>query len=133
MLLLDIDKCFGCLACRRAEPALTALIERGIRAAVCRKCANPPCVAACPVGALIKNNEGLIERLTMRCTGCRQCSPACPVGANPAELLDYRMPSEHRIRTSACKNNAMNESDTLPEGWIEIPGKIGLSPDNWRG
>ncbi|NLB35457.1 MAG: hypothetical protein GX817_06570 [Elusimicrobia bacterium] len=132
MLLLDIEKCFGCSECKGGNPGLKALVEYVIRASVCRKCLNPPCVAACPVEALVKNKDGLIDRLTMQCVGCRQCSPACPVGANPDWLLDYKVYPDNKINPEICKKGALTVSEFLPEGWEEISENIGLPIQRWR-
>ncbi|UCD57991.1 MAG: 4Fe-4S binding protein [Candidatus Hydrogenedentota bacterium] len=49
---------------------------------VCSHCESPPCVAACPEGALYKDGEAAPTLLDeSKCTGCEQCIDACPVGA----------------------------------------------------
>ncbi len=49
---------------------------------ICSHCENPPCVAACPVGALTKEGEGTPTLLDVsQCDGCGVCIDACPVGA----------------------------------------------------
>jgi formate dehydrogenase iron-sulfur subunit len=46
----------------------------------CMHCAEPGCVAACPVGALRKTAEGPVVYDDARCIGCRYCMLACPFG-----------------------------------------------------
>lgn len=58
----------------RAEPALDIAIT-------CRQCADPPCAAACPTGAIRKRRDGLVEVEEARCIGCGACVEACPFGA----------------------------------------------------
>jgi len=44
----------------------------------CMHCINPACVSVCPVGALIKTEEGPVIYRDKRCFGCRYCMAACP-------------------------------------------------------
>ena len=49
---------------------------------VCRQCAKPPCVAACPYGAMYRNLElGVPIIDSTKCTGCMACLTACPFAA----------------------------------------------------
>ncbi len=49
---------------------------------VCSHCENPPCVAACPPGALYKEDGSAPTLLDeSKCDGCGVCIEACPVGA----------------------------------------------------
>ncbi|MGC2423225.1 MAG: 4Fe-4S dicluster domain-containing protein [Nitrospirota bacterium] len=44
----------------------------------CMHCVDPACVAACPCGALTKNQLGPVEYHRKNCIGCRYCMLACP-------------------------------------------------------
>lgn len=44
----------------------------------CMHCLDPSCVSACTVGALQKNEDGIITYDNERCIGCRYCMYACP-------------------------------------------------------
>jgi formate dehydrogenase iron-sulfur subunit len=46
----------------------------------CMHCEDPGCVAACPVGALKKTDDGPVIYEDKRCIGCRYCMVACPFG-----------------------------------------------------
>jgi len=49
---------------------------------VCRHCRRAPCVAACPTGALHRDEEqGVVRVRGAECTGCGACAQACPFGA----------------------------------------------------
>jgi anaerobic dimethyl sulfoxide reductase subunit B (iron-sulfur subunit) len=48
----------------------------------CNHCDNPACVAACPTGAMQKDEEtGLVFTDRNVCIGCMQCRSACPYDA----------------------------------------------------
>ncbi len=48
----------------------------------CNHCANPACLASCPVGAIAKDAAtGLVQIDQAQCIGCRYCEWACPYGA----------------------------------------------------
>ncbi|MDR1713141.1 MAG: 4Fe-4S dicluster domain-containing protein [Coriobacteriales bacterium] len=48
----------------------------------CMHCAAPACVAACPAGALQKEEaDGIVWRDEELCIGCGTCAQACPFGA----------------------------------------------------
>jgi len=47
----------------------------------CLMCKKPECVAACPRGAIVKREDGLVLLDKERCDGCGACVEACPFGA----------------------------------------------------
>lgn len=47
---------------------------------VCKHCANPGCMEACPTGALIRNEFGDVYLQPDICNGCGYCVPSCPFG-----------------------------------------------------
>ena len=57
------------------NPSLSYLIN------TCFHCAEPPCLPACPVGAITKREEdGIVVVNKENCTGCGICYDACPYG-----------------------------------------------------
>jgi len=96
-ILVREDVCSGCRACEVACVAwhegrfgsATARIRviktepLGMdRPQVCRLCRHPLCVAACPTGALYKDDAtGAVLLRPDDCTGCSACVEACPFGA----------------------------------------------------
>jgi tetrathionate reductase subunit B len=48
---------------------------------LCMQCEDPPCVAACPVSATYKTEDGVVLVDEQRCIGCGYCVVACPYGA----------------------------------------------------
>ncbi len=96
-LIVTPELCSGCRAC---EVACVAYHEGHFGTAtarlkvmkqeeigldypnVCRLCSRPPCVAACPVGALRKDDStGAILLSEEECFGCGACVSECPFGA----------------------------------------------------
>lgn len=53
----------------------------------CNHCAEPACMAVCPVGAILKLDDGTIVILEDVCIGCDACIAACPYGV-PQKMED---------------------------------------------
>jgi tetrathionate reductase subunit B len=47
----------------------------------CMQCEDPSCVAACPVGATFRRDDGVVVIDPAKCIGCGNCVTACPYGA----------------------------------------------------
>jgi Fe-S-cluster-containing dehydrogenase component len=96
LLIVDVDRCVGCMSCmfacsrRFGEGGLAKSaihissvggVERGFRVVVCRACEDPPCAAVCPTNALVKREGGGVLLYPNKCIGCERCREACPIGA----------------------------------------------------
>ena len=55
---------------------------------VCKHCHNPPCMEACPTGALFKTEFDTVVVQQDICNGCGYCIPACPFGVIDVNLVD---------------------------------------------
>ena len=55
---------------------------------VCKHCHNPPCLEACPTGALWKSEFDTVVVQQDICNGCGYCVPACPFGVIDLSELD---------------------------------------------
>lgn len=98
--VIDHRKCIGCHACTVACKAehLVALgvtrtyvkqVEVGVWPAVrrqfqvtrCNQCDDPPCVHICPVTAMFRRPDGIVDFDREVCIGCKACIAACPYDA----------------------------------------------------
>lgn len=94
-VVADPGVCIGCKTCMAAclakhdvpgdvaQARLNLVTTLSVSApVVCHHCADAPCVAACPVGALYQDDEAhRVGVRAERCIGCRGCVMACPYGA----------------------------------------------------
>jgi Fe-S-cluster-containing dehydrogenase component len=91
-LMVLRKECMGCHACEVAckqeheldvGPRLIKVIERAPYYApiYCHHCAKPPCRDSCPVGAISRNEWGIVRVDEELCIGCQACVEACPFGA----------------------------------------------------
>jgi formate dehydrogenase iron-sulfur subunit len=55
---------------------------------VCKHCHNPPCLEACPTGALFKTEFDTVVVQQDICNGCGYCVPACPFGVVDLNPVD---------------------------------------------
>lgn len=98
--IIDNRKCIGCHACTVACKAehdvpigvnrtWVKYIEKGefphtrriFSVMRCNHCEEAPCVAICPVTALYKREDGIVDFDNRRCIGCKACTQACPYDA----------------------------------------------------
>ena len=97
VLVVDHEKCNGCtycvLVCSMAHEGVVQRSRSRIQVfrseekvffvpTLCEHCEDPPCVEACPVGAISKDSEtGLVSVDENACTACGVCVEVCPYHA----------------------------------------------------
>lgn len=98
--VINHDDCIGCHACTVACKAENAVPVGSFRTSVkytevglfpdvrrmflvqrCNHCTDAPCVTICPVNALEKRRDGIVDLDRDACIGCRACMQACPYDA----------------------------------------------------
>ena len=98
--IIDNRKCIGCHACTvacKTENRVTLgvnrtwvkYVEKGefpntrrvFQVTRCNHCEKPPCVTICPVTAMYKRKDGIVDFSSERCIGCKACMQACPYDA----------------------------------------------------
>jgi Fe-S-cluster-containing dehydrogenase component/formate-dependent nitrite reductase membrane component NrfD len=98
--VIDQRKCIGCHACTVACKSENQVpvgsfrtwvkyVEKGTYPAVkrhftvlrCNHCDAAPCVEICPVTALHKRDDGIVDLDRDACIGCKACMQACPYDA----------------------------------------------------
>ena len=87
-LVIELDTCRECPECTATcsypyhapNDGIAKLLELAAHEVACRRCEARSCVDACPNEALEADEDGVLRRYNMRCTGCLSCSVACPFG-----------------------------------------------------
>jgi carbon-monoxide dehydrogenase iron sulfur subunit len=118
-LSVNVDRCTGCMACTLAcsyakegvfSPQLARirvlkLEESGVDAPlVCQQCDAPRCIEACPIGAMVRDDAGIVVVDAAVCDGCGVCMVACPYGAIPAVPADTKK-GRRILKCDLCGGN----------------------------
>lgn len=97
LILYNERLCIGChsceIGCQLENDAPVGILLRHVRSGpqgvfpeehewiistACFHCDDPSCVSACPAGALIRREDGVVEHIQKNCIGCGYCIHACP-------------------------------------------------------
>jgi Fe-S-cluster-containing dehydrogenase component len=133
-LFIDLEICRRCARCEAAcsyyyhpsNDGIRSLREWAEFAVTCRKCELAPCVQACPVDALEKQEDGVVKRYNLRCVACRTCSYACPFGTILPEVIPYAVShcdfclgrlgeGEHPLCVGGCGERAVRYGEFEPD------------------
>ena len=98
--VLDQTRCIGCHACTTACKSENEVpigvtrtyvksvdvgtfpnARRAFQVTRCNQCEDPPCVEACPTGAMYRRPDGIVDFDKRVCIGCKACMAACPYDA----------------------------------------------------
>jgi phenylglyoxylate dehydrogenase beta subunit len=135
----DQEKCIGCRACEvacslRSESFrdLSRSNIAGVKVegetffSVCRHCEKPECLAVCPVGAIVQDEQGIVRIGRDRCIGCGTCSSACSRGgirliSSPTASRSTKcdLCDGHPLCVSLCPQGALayRGQGSLAVGW----------------
>lgn len=133
-MVIDLHRCTGCSACiigcknennLSEGVAWSSKITRTVGKfpnvrydyipTLCNHCANAPCVAACPTGAMHKAEGGITMHDPELCIGCRYCMAACPY-----DVIHYNAEEPHQFW--------QDETVVIPEGTStaeEVTAQVG--------
>ena len=139
--VIDQRRCIGCHAC-----TVACKIEHGVELGVFRTwvkyvergefpqtrrhfavlrwnhCTEAPCVEVCPVTALYRREDGIVDFDPERCIGCKACMNACPYDAL------YIDPSSHTAaKCNFCAHRV--ELDLKPSCEVVCPVGAIISGD----
>lgn len=89
----------------------------------CVHCKKPKCIEACPEGAIIKQEDGVVMIDEGKCTGCWSCIEACPFDAltkceekNVVIRCDLCMD----LSVPACVASCHTQALAIEEGEAEV-------------
>ena len=98
--VIDHSRCIGCHACtiacksendvplgsfrtwvKHTEQGEFPAVKRSFAVLRCNQCTDAPCVTICPVNALEKRKDGIVDVDPAACIGCKACMQGCPYDA----------------------------------------------------
>ncbi len=107
VLMINHEKCTGCRLCELVCSVKHDGVSNPTRSRIkvmkwemeglyipmsCQQCQDAPCLNACPVGAISRNEElARVEVDYDICIGCRTCVSVCPFGAMSFNGIDRKV------------------------------------------
>ena len=95
MLVVNPDKCAGCRTCelmcsfehtKTFNPRLSSVTVMHYETALtsvpvmCMQCDEACCLKVCPVGAITRDDQGVVNMNPDKCIVCKMCVSVCPLG-----------------------------------------------------
>ena len=112
ILVVHPEKCAGCHTCELMcsfghkevfNPCLSAVTVVNFEAArtavpiMCMQCDEACCLKVCPVGAISRNEDGVVAANPDKCIVCKMCISACPLGC-----INYSSTTGEIIKCDLC-------------------------------
>ena len=107
ILTINFEKCTGCRQCELVCSVSHEGVSNPSRSRInvikweavcveaptlCRQCESAPCMAVCPVGALVQEeNPDRVMVNYDRCIGCKICVTVCPFGAMGFDIFEKKI------------------------------------------
>lgn len=140
-LLIDPEKCTGCVQCEMAcsyenegifNPSKSRIRvftfhdEGRFVPYTCTQCAEAWCQQACPVDAIVINAvTGSKDIVNDRCVGCKVCTIACPFGtvnynASSGKVIKCDLCGGDPACAAACPTDAITYVDAEQTGYDKM-------------
>jgi formate dehydrogenase iron-sulfur subunit len=137
-VLIDLDRCIECRSCAAAcylshgNMPVVSFARSGVALlpVICRQCKSASCVDACPVEAMIRDENGVVRRRLLRCIGCGSCARACPFGLLPVATsgVPTGFRSTARISGHQIAKCDLCEDRTAADGDGAVPRCVAACP-----
>lgn len=85
----------------------------------CRKCEKAPCIHACPVEALNKNEYGVLNRSVYKCIRCKSCVVICPFGTLVNDLFEVKT-SGRKFMQLTKQKDLIEFANLFPDDVIRV-------------
>lgn len=128
-MVIDLEKCVGCMTCTIAcevenflprgiswakvidfEDGEYPNVKRTFLQMLCMHCEEPPCVEICPTEARLKREDGIVITDYDKCIGCRLCIIACPYDSGSyVEKINLPAPLRRVRREVRSKQQLLKE------------------------
>ncbi len=83
---------------------------------ICFQCPRPDCMAACPEGAITKNDDGIVLVDADKCNGCGECVDACTYGMIELGADDIAVKCDYCGGDPACVKECEPKAIVFAEG-----------------
>ncbi|MCQ1536795.1 (Fe-S)-binding protein [Methanosarcina sp. KYL-1] len=138
-------RCIGCYSCMRAcartwyntislkNSRINIQTKGGIETPyaqiVCHACVDPPCMRACPIGALTKRKGGGVNFNREICDGCGKCVEACLMGAIHLDVENKAVICKHcGVCTKFCPHDVLEMIEVEDSGEVKVTDTGPVSP-----
>lgn len=132
----DQERCIACsscvLACKVGHEIPVGVARRHVYimeegtpyersfSVACRHCAEPYCLPVCPVEAISKREDGIVQTNKEECISCMSCLDACPFGI-PAFWTDADGNISPQEKCTYCAGGP--DVETFSEKEMELYGQ----------